>query len=50
VPINLGYSKVSKLGSQGVSYQGGIRYYIEAPDSGAEWGLRFTLTLLYPRK
>lgn len=50
VPINLGYSKVSRIGKQLVSYQGGVRYYIEAPDSGAEWGLRFTFTLLYPRK
>ena len=32
------------------SLQGGVRYYLEAPDSGAEWGLRFTFSLLYPRK
>lgn len=50
VPINIGYSKVSRIGRQLVSYQGGVRYYIEAPDGGAEWGLRFTFTLLYPRK
>lgn len=50
VPINIGYSKVSRIGKQLVSYQGGVRYYLEAPDSGAEWGVRFTFTLLYPRK
>ena len=50
VPLNIGYSKVSRIGKQLVSYQGGVRYYLEAPDSGAEWGLRFTFTLLYPRK
>lgn len=50
VPINAGYSKVSRIGRQLVSYQGGVRYYVEAPDNGAEWGLRFTFTLLYPRK
>lgn len=50
VPINAGYSKVSRIGKQLVSYQGGVRYYIEAPDSGAEWGLRFTFTLLFPKK
>ncbi|HEY5851284.1 MAG TPA: transporter [Lysobacter sp.] len=49
VPINLGYSKISKIGKQLVSYQGGVRYYIEAPDGGAEWGLRFAFTLLYPK-
>jgi hypothetical protein len=48
VPLNLGYSKVARIGDQLVSYQGGIRYYLEAPDGGAEWGLRFTFTLLYP--
>jgi hypothetical protein len=50
VPFNIGYSKVSRVGKQLVSYQGGVRYYIEAPDNGAEWGLRFTFTLLYPKK
>lgn len=50
VPLNLGYSKVGRIGKQLVSYQGGVRYYLEAPDGGAEWGLRFTFTLLYPRK
>lgn len=50
VPLNVGYSKVSRIGKQLVSYQGGVRYYIDAPDSAAEWGLRFTFTLLYPRR
>jgi len=50
VPLNVGYSKVSKIGKQLVSYQGGLRYYFEAPDGGADWGVRFTLTLLYPEK
>lgn len=50
VPLNVGYSKVSRIGKQLVSYQGGVRYYVQAPDNGAEWGLRFTFTLLYPKK
>ena len=50
VPFNLGYSKVSKIGKQLVSYQGGIRYYFEAPEGGPEWGLRLTFTLLYPKR
>lgn len=49
VPLNLGYSKVSKLGKQLVSWQGGVRGYLEAPDGGPEWGLRFTFTLLFPK-
>jgi len=50
IPLNVGYSKVSKLGAQLVSWQGGVRYYLEAPDDGPEWGLRFGLTLLFPKK
>ncbi len=49
VPINFTYSKVSKIGSQLVSYAGGVRYYAQAPDGGPEWGLRFVFTLLYPK-
>jgi hypothetical protein len=50
VPLNFGYSKVSRLGRQLVSYQAGVRYYLDGPDGSADWGLRFTFTLLYPRK
>lgn len=50
VPLNIGYSKVSRIGKQLVSYQGGVRYYLQAPNTGAEWGLRFTFTLLFPKK
>lgn len=50
VPFNMGFSKVSRIGKQLVSYQAGIRYYLEAPETGAEWGLRATFTLLYPRR
>lgn len=50
VPVNVGYSKVSRIGKQLVSYQAGIRYYIEGPDNAPEWGLRGTFTLLYPRR
>ena len=47
-PVNLMYSKVTKWGSQMVSYQGGVRYFIETPGEGPEWGLRFALILLFP--
>jgi hypothetical protein len=50
VPLNVGYSQVTRIGKQLVSIGGGLRYYLEAPDSGAEWGVRFTVTLLYPRR
>jgi hypothetical protein len=50
VPINLGASKVTRLGGQLVSVGGGVRYWAEGPEAAAEgWGLRLTLTLLYPK-
>lgn len=50
VPFNIGYSQVSRIGKQLVSYQFGARYYIDKPDGGPDWGLRFTFTLLFPKK
>lgn len=49
VPANVSYTKVSKIGSQLVSYQMGVRGYLETPRGGPDWGLRFSLTLLYPK-
>ena len=48
LPFNAGYSKVTKLGSQMVSFQGGLKYYFETPEGGPDWGARFTVTLLFP--
>jgi hypothetical protein len=50
VPINVMYSKVTKLGGQMISFAGGARWYAETPDGGPEWGARFVVTLLYPGK
>ena len=49
VPANLTISKITKLGGQLVSIGGGVRYYLEKPSGGPDWGLRFSVTLLYPR-
>ena len=49
VPINLQVSQVLKLGSQPISLGVGGRSYVESPDGGPEWGVRFTLTFLFPR-
>lgn len=50
VPMNLTYSKVLKVGNQRLSIAGGGRAYLEKPDGGPDWGLRFALTLLFPKK
>lgn len=49
VPLNLMVTKVSKWGNQMVSYGGGVRSYISAPEGAPDWGLRFVFTLLYPK-
>jgi len=49
VPINLIVSQLVKLGGQPVQFFLGGRYYAESPDNGPEWGIRFGITLLFPR-
>ncbi len=50
VPINLAISQVLKAGKQPFSVQLGGRYYAERPDGGPDWGLRFTLTFMFPKR
>lgn len=50
VPINLGISQVLKIGPQPVQLQIGGKYYAVAPEGGPEWGIRSTITLLFPKK
>jgi hypothetical protein len=49
VPLNLLVSQLVELGGKPVSFQLGARYYAEKPDSGPSWGLRFEVTLLFPK-
>ena len=49
VPLNLTYSKVTKIGGQLVSFAGGMRAYLKTPTGGPDWNLRFVVTLLYPK-
>jgi hypothetical protein len=49
LPVNFMYSKVAKIGGQMVSFAGGARAYLDAPDGGPDWGLRFVVTLLFPK-
>ncbi|MBF6023729.1 transporter [Lysobacter niastensis] len=50
VPVNLGISQVIPARRQMFSVQGGVIWYAQAPELAPEWGLRFTLTLLYPKQ
>jgi hypothetical protein len=50
VPIRGVVSKVTRVGSQLLSIGGGVNYWLASADRGPEgWGLRFTVTLLFPR-
>ncbi len=49
VPLNLMLSQLVTIGEQHVQFQVGGRYYAVTPDQGPKWGLRFTVTFLFPR-
>lgn len=49
VPFNIGFSKVTRIGKQLVSYPASVSYCLEAPDNVPKWGLRATFTLFHPR-
>ncbi len=49
VPINLSASQLLKFGKQPVSLAIGPKFYVEGPSGGPDWGLRFTVTLLFPK-
>jgi hypothetical protein len=49
VPVNLVVSQVLTIGDQPISLALGYRHYAEAPTGGPEWGLRFVVTLMFPK-
>jgi len=49
VPINLSVSQLMKFGKQPVSFALGTRSYVEGPTGGPDWGLRFSVTFLFPK-
>ena len=50
IPVNLGVSKLLRLGQQIVTIQGGVRYWADSPDNGPDdWGARLAFTLLFPK-
>lgn len=50
IPIRLSTSKVTRIGSQLVSFGGAVQYWAESSDNAPEgWGARLTITLLFPR-
>jgi hypothetical protein len=50
VPLNFSITQLLKVRNQPISLQLGYRYYPEGPRGGPDWGLRFAVTLLFPKK
>ena len=48
VPMNFMVQQLVKIGKQPIAFQAGYRYYVEKPDGGPDWGLRFAITFLFP--
>jgi hypothetical protein len=52
VPINLTVAQLLKIGKMPVQFQFGPRVYVVRPNqpvAGPDWGLRFSVTLLFPK-
>jgi hypothetical protein len=49
VPINLMAAQLVKLGKTPVQFQIGGKYYAQGPSSAPEWGIRFSIILLFPK-
>ena len=49
VPINLSVSQLLKVGKLPVQLSLGAKYYAEGPSGSPDWGLRFAVTLLFPK-
>jgi hypothetical protein len=50
VPLNVSVQQLVKIGKMPVAFQLGYRYYAEVPSGGPDWGLRFSITFLFPKK
>jgi hypothetical protein len=48
VPVNFMVSQLIRVGALPISLQVGGRYYPVSPRGGPDWGLRFTITPLFP--
>ncbi len=48
VPLNLSVGQLFKVGGAPMQFTVGVRYYVEGPDGGPEWGVRAVFTLLFP--
>jgi hypothetical protein len=48
-PMNWTVQQLVKIGRMPIAFQLGYRYYVEKPNGGPDWGLRFAVTFLFPK-
>ncbi|MCB1125381.1 MAG: transporter [Verrucomicrobiae bacterium] len=48
-PVNLMVGQLVKVGGTPVQFQVGGKYYVAGPDAAPDWGIRFSVTLLFPK-
>jgi len=48
-PLNLMVQQLVTLGKQPVAFTLGGRYYMDKPEGGPDWGLRFAVIFLFPK-
>ncbi len=49
IPLNLSVTQLVKIHGKPISFAGGVRYYLEKPDGGPDWGIRFGVTFVFPK-
>jgi len=49
VPLNASVSQLVKIAGKPVQFALGLKYYAQRPAGGPDWGLRFTVTFLFPK-
>ncbi|MFG0285861.1 MAG: transporter [Phycisphaerales bacterium JB039] len=49
IPVNAMANRIFSFRGQPISAQVGGRYYFDGPSGAPEWGVRFTITLLFPK-
>jgi len=49
VPLNASVSQLIKVGTLPLQLSLGVKYYAERPAGGPDWGVRFAITLLFPK-
>ncbi len=49
VPLNFFVTQLVKIGKMPIAFEAGYRYYVNKPDGGPDWGLRFAVTFLFPK-